>query len=226
MRTKRHYSNQTTFNTRGNKSESTRERRKTKNIPRQDRTIQTKRDILKQRKKILPASRGKMHGDIPITDEKGVKQFWAKIWKRREHHRKVEWFNNMKRVTRTWLTQSNIQKVPNWKTPGHDGIHGYWFKKFTSIHDKLAVEMSRFLQETNIPEWMTKGKTNLAEKTSRKELLKKNYRSITSLLMIWKILTAQIREIYDLLISCWLFLEEQKGYHMRTRGIGDLLYID
>ena len=27
------------------------------------------------------------------------------------------------------------KKVLNCKTPGHDGIHGYWFKKFTSIHD-------------------------------------------------------------------------------------------
>ena len=31
------------------------------------------------------------------------------------------------------------QKISNWKTPGHDGIHGFWFKKFTSIHDRLAL---------------------------------------------------------------------------------------
>ena len=32
------------------------------------------------------------------------------------------------------------------KTPGHDGIHESWFKKFISIHDRLALEMNRCLQ--------------------------------------------------------------------------------
>ena len=32
--------------------------------------------------------------------------------------------------------KSVLKKVTNWKTPGHDGIHGFWFKKFTSIHKK------------------------------------------------------------------------------------------
>ena len=40
----------------------------------------------------------------------------------------------------------NDNKKTNWKTPGHDGIHGFWFKKFTSIHDGLALEMNRCLQ--------------------------------------------------------------------------------
>ena len=28
-----------------------------------------------------------------------------------------------------------LKKISNWKTPGHDGVHGFWFKKITSIHD-------------------------------------------------------------------------------------------
>ena len=37
------------------------------------------------------------------------------------------------------LTQSNTQKVPNWKTPGHDDIHGYWFKNsLPSMTDSLS----------------------------------------------------------------------------------------
>ena len=42
----------------------------TKKIPRQDYTIQTKLDIPKQQKKILPANRGKMGEDIPDTGYK------------------------------------------------------------------------------------------------------------------------------------------------------------
>ena len=42
--------------------------------------------------------------------------------------------------------------------------------------------------------------------------------------MMWKILTAQVREeIYYLLIICGLFLEEQKRCHKGTRRTGYLL---
>ena len=40
------------------------------------------------------------------------------------------------------FTQKDTKKISNWKTPGHDGIHGFWFKKFISIHDRLALKMN------------------------------------------------------------------------------------
>ena len=46
------------------------------------------------------------------------------------------------------------------------------FKKFTSIHDRLAIEMNICLQETEILELMTKGKINLIQKDLKKELPK------------------------------------------------------
>ena len=60
-------------------------------------------------------------------NDKETKQFWSKIWQRREHNRKTEWISNMgKKVRRTRrrtesenthrLTPSNTQKMPNWKT--------------------------------------------------------------------------------------------------------------
>ena len=51
--------------------------------------------------------------------------------------------------------KATLRKVPNWKTPGHDVIHGLWFKKFNSIHVRLAIKMNRCLQETDILEWIT-----------------------------------------------------------------------
>ena len=44
--------------------------------------------------------------------------------------------------------------------------------------------------------------------------------------MMWKILTAQIREIYYLLISRGIFPDEQKGYHKRAKGTKELIQID
>ena len=56
---------------------------------------------------------------------------------------------------------------------------------------------------------------------------KNNYRYITCLPMMWKILIAQIREeTYSSLTSRGLFLEEQKGCRKGSRGTAELLYID
>ena len=33
------------------------------------------------------------------------------------------------------LLNATLRKISNWKTPGYDGIHGFCFKKFISIHD-------------------------------------------------------------------------------------------
>ena len=41
------------------------------------------------------------------------------------------------------LLKTTLKRIPNWKTPGH---HGFWFKKFTSVHDRLGLEMNRCLQ--------------------------------------------------------------------------------
>ena len=54
----------------GNKSESTGQRMKTKEISTKGNTIQTKQDIPKQRKKILSTIRREAHENIPITGYK------------------------------------------------------------------------------------------------------------------------------------------------------------
>ena len=87
--------------------------------------------------------------------------------------------------------------------------------------------MNKCTQKTDILEWVTKGKTTLIQKYSLKGTTSNNYKPIKCLLMMWKILTAQIREeVYYSLISHGIFPEEQKGYRKRTRGKGGLLYID
>ena len=67
---------------------------------------------------------------------------------------KAEWINHITRELEeleegpkaeihTDLLKMTLKKVLNWKTPGHDGIHGFWFKGFTSINDRLALEMNK-----------------------------------------------------------------------------------
>ena len=76
-------------------------------------------------------------------------------------------------------------------------------------------------------DWMTKGKTTLIQKDANKRTAPNNHRPINYLPVMWKILTAKIREeIYYSLTSRGLFPEEQKGCRKGSRGIAELLYID
>ena len=141
----------------------------------------------------------------------------------KKHNEMAELINNMTRGLKGFkkgpkaeihidLLKTTLKKLSNWKTPRHDGIHRFRFKKFTSIHDRLALEMNKCLQRAHVPEWMTKGRTILIQKDPSKEIAPNNYRPITCLPMMWKILRAQIREeIYYSLTSRSLFPDEQKG---------------
>ena len=171
-------------------------------------------------------------------DAKETEQFWTKIWQPKTHYEKAEWKNDMTRALEGLeegpkaeihieLLKKTLKKISNWKTPGHDGINGLWFKKFTPIHDRLALEMNRCLQDAQVPDSMTKGKITLIQKNPSKETAPNNYRTITCLPMMWKILTAQIKEeIYYSLTSRGLFPDEQKGCRKGSRSTAELLYID
>ena len=87
--------------------------------------------------------------------------------------------------------------------------------------------MNRCLQDAQVPDWMTKGKTTLIHKEPIKGTAPNNYRPITCLPMMWKILTAQIRkEIYNSLISRGLFPNEKKGSRKGSKGTAELFYMD
>ena len=169
---------------------------------------------------------------------KETERLWTKIGQPKKHNENAEWINNITRELEGLeegpemeihvdLLRTKLKRISNWKALDHGGIHGFWFKKFTSIHDRLALEMNRCLQDAQVLEWMTKGKTKLIQKDPSKGKAPKNYRPITCLPMMWKILTAQIRKkIYYSLTSRGLFPDEQKGYHKGCRGTAELLYID
>ena len=171
-------------------------------------------------------------------DVEETERFWTKIWEPKKHNENAEWINNITRELdgleegpkmeiHVDLLKTTLKRISNWKAPGHDGIHGFWFKKFTSILRRLALEMNRCLQDAQVPEWMTKGKTTLIQKDPSKGTAPNNYRPITCLPIMWKILTAQIRgKIYYSLTSRGLFPDEQKGCRKGSRGTAELLYID
>ena len=99
----------------------------------------------------------------------------------KKHNENAEWINNITRELERLevgpkteihinLLKTTMKRIPNWETPFHDGIHDFWFKKFTYIHGRQALEMNRFLQGAQVPNWVTKGKTILIQKDASKFL--------------------------------------------------------
>ena len=95
-------------------------------------------------------------------DAKENQRFWTKIWQPKKHNEKAEWINHITRELEELeegpvaeihydLLKTTLKMESNWKTSSHDGIHGFWFKKFTSIHDRQALEMNKCLQRAHVP---------------------------------------------------------------------------
>ena len=73
----------------------------------------------------------------------------------------------MKAQKRKYTSIYSEQHSKMYQIGKHKDIMAYidsGFKKFTSIHDTLAIKMNRYLEESNIPKWITKGNTTLIQK--------------------------------------------------------------
>ena len=81
----------------------------------------------------------------------------------KKNNENAEWINNITRELdgleegpkmeiHVDLPKTTLKRISNWKAPGHDGIHGVWFKNFFSIHGRLALEMKRCLLDAYVPE--------------------------------------------------------------------------
>ena len=93
----------------------------------------------------------------------------------------------------------------------------------------LDQELYIFERENynSVPDWMTKGRTVLVmkDKDERGELT--NFRPITCLPIMWKLLTGVLADkMYEHLEEKQLLQEEQKGCRRKSKGAKDQLLID
>ena len=80
--------------------------------------------------------------------------------------------------------------------------------------------------DDSLPAWMTHGRTVLCQKNPRKGNAVENYRPITCVPLMWKLLTGLIaEEMYDYLEQEKLLLKEQKC-RRGSRGTKNQLLID
>ncbi|XP_072169448.1 uncharacterized protein [Diadema setosum] len=166
-------------------------------------------------------------------------QFWGKIWGNPvEHNKDAQWLKDVKRQLKHVEKQENIfidtqkvkkqlSKMPNWKAAGPDAVHGFWIKHFTAVHERIAKQLQLALESGEVPHWMTTGRTVLIMKDKSKGNVASNYRPITCLNMMWKLMTGIIaNEMYCFIERKDLFPVEQKGGRRGCRGTKDQLLID
>ena len=101
-------------------------------------------------------------------------------------------------------------------------------KNLTSMPSRIAVQLNHIIDgERPLPDWMTFGKTVLCQKDPAKENTVDNYRPMSCLPLMWKLMTGMLAEkTYSHLERENVLSSEQKGCRKRSRGTKDQLLID
>ena len=178
-------------------------------------------------------------GSNQVPDAGEAREFWERIWSvEKTHNGDASWLDEVRKtfdgvgqqeqvVLQVEDVKAGIRKMANWKAPGPDGVRGFWFKKFPSLHAPLTAALQACLDSGEVPPWMVKGRTVLIQKDSAKGTVASNYRPIACLPLLWKLLTGIFAEkIYDHLRINNLLPDEQKGCRKGSRGTKDQLLID
>ena len=129
------------------------------------------------------------------------------------------------------ITTGNLKQIlgqmPNWNSPGPELLQGFQLTNFSSLHERVRLQLKERLDSGFLPSWLTRGRTSLLQRDNSKGNVASNYRPITCLPLIWKLLTGVIADqIYAHLDQEKLLPEEQKGCRKGFRGTNGLLYID
>ena len=77
--------------------------------------------------------------------------------------------------------------MPTWKSPGTDLVQGVWLRSFSSLHDRVRLQVEECLDSGFVPSWLTRGRTSLLQKDKSKGNVPGNYRPITCLPLMWKL---------------------------------------
>uniref|UniRef100_A0A803T202 Reverse transcriptase domain-containing protein n=1 Tax=Anolis carolinensis TaxID=28377 RepID=A0A803T202_ANOCA len=176
---------------------------------------------------------------VTIKPEKtATTKFWKELWENNKNYNKnAGWIkefegkfsqNKMELMEiTTEMISKRVQKVKNWTSPGSDQLHGFWLKHLISLHGKMAQQFNEMLQKGSISEWLTTGRTYLIQKDPTKGAAPGNYRPITCLPTMFKLLAGIIADrIQDYLEEKNILPDEQKGNKWKSRGTKDQLLID
>ncbi|CAH2107788.1 unnamed protein product [Euphydryas editha] len=168
-----------------------------------------------------------------------LETFWSDIWEQQVHHNdKADWimeeenkWNAIKEMEFTEITETDINNITarlhNWKSPGIDKIHNFWYKKLSSLHKIMAKNFTDIIiGKQKIPDFIATGITYMLPK-SQISPQPSQYRPITCLPTIYKILTSAITtKINKHVEQHNIIAEEQKGCRRGHMGCKEQLIID
>ena len=173
--------------------------------------------------------------DQPDAEES--KKFWRDIWSELvDHNSDANWLKDLQsevNVTK-WekvdVTKESLKKIlgrmSNWKSPGLDLVQGFGLKNFSSLHGRVRSQLKECLDGGFVPSLLTKGRAALSQKDKTKGNIASNYRPITCLPLMWKLLSGVVADqIYGHLDQQKLLPEEQKRCKKRSRGTNDFILI-
>ena len=174
-----------------------------------------------------------------VPESEPSKRLWEGIWSNPvSHNKQAVWLQEIKTKENNRIKQrfpeittrtvrNQLKKIPNWKAPGPDEVHGYWLKNFSALHQRIAQQLQHCISNHQAPIWMTTGRTALVQKDPNKGNAATNYRPITCLPIMWKLLTGIISErLYIYLEDTNTIPHQQKGCRRKCRGTKDQLLID
>lgn len=168
-------------------------------------------------------------------EKQELEDFWSNIWEReKKHNDNADWIKEIRHdANQEWANittrevEQAIRKSGSWKAPGLDGIANFWLKKLPVLHSHIARSYNNIIEQPDsIPTWLTQGITFLLPKNDETHD-PKNYRPITCLPTLYKILTSVLSEkIYFHLEQHSLLPSEQKGCRKGSYGCKDQLLIN
>ena len=141
--------------------------------------------------------------DQPVTEES--KQFGGNIRSQSADHKKDgKWLQdlrsevNIKKHEKIDITTESLKKIlgrmPNWKSPGPDLVQGFSLMNFSSLHERVRLQLKECLDSRFVPSWLTRGRTSLLQKDRSKGNVASNYKPTTCLPLMWKLLTGVIAD--------------------------------
>lgn len=176
---------------------------------------------------------------VPVPDPEEATEFWKGIWGNAHEHRgSAEWIRSTSEKFKTLRQQEDIEVTPEifrrvlgrmrpWKAPGPDAVQAYWMKRFSALHERVRQQLEGVMRNGTTSRWMTTGRTVLIPKDPVKGNIPSNYRPITCLPIMWKLLTGIVTEgISSFLTANHMMPWEQKGCGRGSRGAKHHLLID
>ena len=108
-----------------------------------------------EQKKVFKELNGEFGAENIIPDAKEIRRVWSGIWSiEKEYNSQADWLLDLKRgLNKVNMGEMEItvemvkkqKKIPNWKTPGRDGVQGHWIKQLSSLYGRIANQLNQII---------------------------------------------------------------------------------